>query len=134
MTKKRSQPLCCCEYIMHGHSCQPLFCESLMKLITAIYKYRYIIQNYSTGNTICKVLSKHFLNMLKELHTIQKPYCNPSRASVFEELIHTYQYRTGKHDGSHVSRLKYEIEAQEKLSKHSKAYQLTEKEIEQTKA
>lgn len=59
---------------------------------------------------------------------------NPGRASVFEELIHTYQYRTGKNDGSYVSRLKCEIEVQEKLIKHSKAYKLTEKEIEQTKA
>lgn len=58
---------------------------------------------------------------------------NPGRASVFEELIHTYQYRTGKNDGSYVSRLKCEIEAQKKLIQHSRAYQLTDKEIEQTK-
>lgn len=58
---------------------------------------------------------------------------NPGRASVFEELIHTYQYRTEKNDGSYVSRLKCEIEAQKKLIQHSRAYQLTDKEIEQTK-
>lgn len=59
---------------------------------------------------------------------------NPGRASVFEELIHTYQYRTGKNDGSYISRLECEIEAQKKLIKYSRAYKLTEKETEQTKA
>lgn len=58
---------------------------------------------------------------------------NPSRASVFEELIHTFQYRTGENDGSYESRLKCEIAAQKKLIKYSKAYRLTDKEIEQTK-
>ena len=57
---------------------------------------------------------------------------NPSRASVFEELIHTCQYRTGENDGSYESRLKCEIAAQKKLIKYSKAYKLTEKEIKQT--
>lgn len=57
---------------------------------------------------------------------------NPSRASVFEELIHTFQYRTGENDGSYKSRLKCEIDAQKKLIKYSKAYRLTDKEIEQT--
>lgn len=58
---------------------------------------------------------------------------NPSRASVFEELIHTHQYKTGENDGSYESRLKCEISAQKKLIKYSKAYKLTEKEILQTK-
>ena len=58
---------------------------------------------------------------------------NPSRASVFEELIHATQYRKGKNDGSTKSRLLNEIEAQEKLLKYAQAYKLTESEIEQTK-
>lgn len=57
---------------------------------------------------------------------------NPSRASVFEELIHTFQYRIGENDGSYDSRLKCEIAAQKKLIKYSKEYKLTENEIEQT--
>lgn len=57
---------------------------------------------------------------------------NPSRAAVFEELIHTYQYKTGKLDGSDLSRCLCEIEAKEKLLKYSKAYGLTKKEIEIT--
>ena len=58
---------------------------------------------------------------------------NPGRASVFEELIHATQYRNGENDGSYVSRLNCEIEAQKKLLRNSKAYKLTEAEVEQTK-
>lgn len=57
----------------------------------------------------------------------------PGRASVFEELIHTYQYKAGKIDGTERSRILAEIEAQEKLIKFSKAYKLTEPEIVQTR-
>lgn len=57
---------------------------------------------------------------------------NPSRASVYEELIHTYQYKTGENDGSYESRLKCEISAQKKLIKYSKEYKLTKVEIIQT--
>ena len=56
----------------------------------------------------------------------------PSRASVFEDLIHSAQYGTGKNDGSYISRLKCEIEAQEKLLRYQKAYGLTKIEVEQT--
>lgn len=58
---------------------------------------------------------------------------NPGRASVFEELIHTAQYRNGRNDGSLKSRLLCEIEAQEKLIRNANAYKLTKPEIEQTK-
>ena len=59
---------------------------------------------------------------------------NPGRASVFEELIHATQYRTGKNDGSYRKRLECEIDAQEKLLKYSKAYKLTDAEVQQTKS
>ena len=51
---------------------------------------------------------------------------------MFEELIHTEQYRNGRNDGSYKSRLQCEIEAQKKLIKNSKAYKLTEREVFQT--
>lgn len=57
---------------------------------------------------------------------------NPGRASVFEELIHSTQYRTGRNDGSYKSRLLCEIEAQEKLLRCKKVYKLTDIEIKQT--
>lgn len=58
---------------------------------------------------------------------------NPSRAAVFEELIHTAQYRDGKCDGSYESRIRNEIEAKEKLIKYSYVYKLTEVEVLSTK-
>lgn len=58
---------------------------------------------------------------------------NPGRASIFEELIHTAQYRNGRNDGSLKARLLCEIEAQKKLIRNAKAYKLTKPEIEQTK-
>ena len=58
---------------------------------------------------------------------------NAGRASVFEELIHTAQYRQGINDGSYRSRLECEIFAQQKLLRYSKAYKLTDLEIQQTK-
>ncbi len=57
----------------------------------------------------------------------------PGRACVYEELIHAAQFRQGKNDGSLIARLNCEIEAQKKLLKNSRAYSLTEAEIEQTK-
>ena len=58
---------------------------------------------------------------------------NSGRAAVFEELIHTTQYRNGRNDGSYKARLICEIEAQEKLLKWQKAYKLTDAEVELTK-
>lgn len=57
---------------------------------------------------------------------------DPGRASVFEELIHTAQYRNGRNDGSYASRLRCEIEAQEKLLRNAKPYHLTVQEVRQT--
>ena len=58
---------------------------------------------------------------------------NPSRASVYEELIHATQYKNGENKGTRKSRIECEIAAQEKLLKHAKAYKLTDPEIAQTK-
>lgn len=58
---------------------------------------------------------------------------NPGRAAVFEELIHSTQFRMGKNNGTPLSILQNEIEAQEKLLRYANAYRLSENEIEQTK-
>lgn len=60
-------------------------------------------------------------------------HTNPGRAAVFEELIHATQYRQGKNDGSYVSRVLCEIEAQKKLLKYQNEYKLTKQEVKQTK-
>lgn len=51
---------------------------------------------------------------------------------MFEELIHATQYKNGENDGSYLSRLMCEISAQRKLIDNSKAYHLTQIELEQT--
>lgn len=61
-------------------------------------------------------------------------HSNSSRAAVFEELIHSAQYRDGKIDGSALSIIKCEIEAKEKLIRCAKAYKLSEAEVLETKA
>ena len=55
-----------------------------------------------------------------------------SRATVFEELIHATQYRTGKCDGSDLSVALCEVLAKEKLLRYSKSYRLTDAEIRET--
>lgn len=57
---------------------------------------------------------------------------NPSRVAVFEELIHTTQYRQGKIDGTPLSICKAEIVAKEKILRYAKAYRLTDIEITNT--
>lgn len=59
---------------------------------------------------------------------------SPSRAVVFEELIHSAQYRSGFDMADIETRLKCEIAAQEKLIKYSEIYKLSEAEIAQTKS
>lgn len=59
-------------------------------------------------------------------------HSNPSRAAVFEELIHSAQYRDGKIDATERSKVLCEIEAKEKLLKYARAYRLTAAEIRET--
>ena len=58
---------------------------------------------------------------------------NPSRSAVFEELIHTSQFRNGDIVDIPRDVIKCEIEAKTKLIKYAKWYNLTETEIENTK-
>lgn len=67
-------------------------------------------------------------------------HTNPSRATVFEELIHSWQHRTGRipddleigtAKGNYII-AKCEVEAKMKLLKHAKAYKLTDMEVAET--
>jgi len=58
---------------------------------------------------------------------------NPSRSAVYEEIIHTEQYRQGKIDGSRESRIICEIEAKKILIQRKEEWNITNKEDEQTK-
>lgn len=57
----------------------------------------------------------------------------PSRAAVFEELIHTRQWRTGELIDDPISKARAEISAKEKLLQNAKAYRLTDGDIEITR-
>ena len=57
----------------------------------------------------------------------------PSRSAVYEELFHAQQYRDGKIDGSELSRVRCEIEAQMYLLDNVEKFNFTEKEVELTK-
>lgn len=57
----------------------------------------------------------------------------PTRATVFEELIHSAQWRDGKCTGSALSIVICEIEAKKKLLQYAKAYGLSDAEIRETK-
>lgn len=58
---------------------------------------------------------------------------NPTRAVVFEELIHTAQFRTGKCGTSAIGNAACEVEAKKKLIRYAKAYGLSDAEIRETK-
>jgi len=57
---------------------------------------------------------------------------NASTSAVFEELIHSAQYKQKRNNGSYENRLLMDIEAQEKLIKNQKAYGIPDIENEQT--
>lgn len=57
----------------------------------------------------------------------------PTRATVFEELIHSAQWRDGKCTGSALSIASCEVEAKKKLLQYAKAYGLSDAEIRETK-
>lgn len=56
----------------------------------------------------------------------------PTRSAVFEELIHATQNRLGRNDGSPLSRVLNEIEAQEKLINFRRNYRIPNSETRQT--
>ena len=109
---------------------EPMPKKQLRKIVKAFEKNGGIIQmneatdSYLDSKNAEAITYNAYMILLRQ---------NPGRASVFEELIHTYQYRTGENDGEYESRLRCEISAQKKLIKYHKSYKLTAFEIEQTK-
>lgn len=92
--------------------------EKAFKRLGGIFQYDELTSAYLD--------SKHAEAITYDSRTVLlKP--DPSRASVFEELIHTYQYRTGKNDGSYLSRVNCEIEAQKSCYKTAEPINLPKK-------
>lgn len=107
----------------------PMPKNQLRKIERAFQKQGGIIQrNEATDEYLEKKRAEGITYDSKTVLLKQKP----GRASVFEEMIHTAQYRDGKNDGTRKSALLCEIEAQKKLLANSKAYKLTDSEIKQT--
>ncbi len=109
---------------------EPMPKKQLQRIVKSFKAKGGIIQMNDATDEYLK--SKHAEAITYDSKTILLK-TNPSRAGVFEELIHTAQYRRGENDGSYISRLKCEISAQKKLLKNSKAYKLTGVEIAQTR-
>lgn len=110
---------------------EPMPRKQLRKITKSFSKQGGVVQmNSETDYYLNKRKAEAITYNSKTILLKQKP----GRAAVFEELIHTAQYREGKMNGSTLSRIECEIEAQKKLLKYSMAYKLTTKEIEQTRA
>ena len=108
---------------------EPMPKKQLQKIVKAFRKQGGLIQmNDSTDAYLDYKKAEAITYDAKTILIKQKP----GRAAVFEELIHAAQYREGRNDGTYRSRLQCEIEAQEKLLKNQKAYQLTQQEVKQT--
>lgn len=109
---------------------EPMPRGQLMRIVKAFRRNGGVIQmDAATDHWLKNV--KHVEGITYNANTILLMR-KPGRASVFEELIHTTQYRQGKLDGSERQRLICEIEAKEKLLKYRKTYKLTDKEIKDT--
>lgn len=108
---------------------EPMPKKQLQRIIKAFKKHGGVIQmNDSTDAYLDYKKAEAITYDAKTILLRQ----SPGRAAVFEELIHATQYRDGKNDGTYMSRLLCEIEAQEKLLKYQKSYKLTAQEIRQT--
>lgn len=111
-------------------SIEPMPKKQLQKIVKGFKKKGGVIQmNDSTDGYLKMKKAEAITYNSNTILLVQKP----GRAAVFEELIHATQYREGKNNGSEKERLLCEIEAQEKLLKHQKAYKLTSEEVKQTR-
>ena len=109
---------------------EPMPRGQLMKIVKAFKKQGGVIQMNAETDYYLKHI-RHVEGITLNANTV----ClmrKPGRASVFEELIHTTQYRKGRMDGTRIQNVRCEIEAKKKLLKYQKAYKLTPNEIKAT--
>ncbi|MCL2517934.1 MAG: hypothetical protein FWF15_05165 [Oscillospiraceae bacterium] len=108
----------------------PMDNEKFLKIKTAFEKRGGIIQ---CDKATDKYLDSKMAEGLTYNENTILLKTNASVSAVFEELIHSAQYRQGRNDGTPENRLLMEIEAQKKLIKNQKAYGISDIENEQTK-
>lgn len=108
---------------------EPMPKKQLQKIVKSFKRNGGVIQmNDATDAYLDKIKAEAITYNANTILLRQRP----GRAAVFEELIHTTQYRKGQVDGSRESILIAEIAAQKKLLKYQREYKLTEPEIKQT--
>lgn len=108
---------------------EPMPKKQLQKIVKAFRKNGGIIQMNAETDSYLEYKKTEAITYDAKTILLKQ---NPGRAAVFEELIHTAQFRKGMNNGSLRSRIICEIDAQYKLLRNAKAYKLTETEIKQT--
>ena len=78
-------------------------------------------------------LRNNYVELLRHLKTGRADQNGRRDSAVFEELIHTAQFRNGEIREYPIDAIKAEINAKTKLLKYAKQYELTEKEIDTTR-
>lgn len=116
--------------VVDGERIRPISQSRLHKIMKAFERNGGSIQ---MNERIDRYLDSKGAQGITYSHDVIFLHSNPSRATVFEELIHSAQYRNGKIDHTELSQVKAEIEAKEKLIRYSKAYRLTDAEIRETR-
>lgn len=116
--------------VVLGKSIRPMSKKRLQKIVKAFRRRGGVIQMDAETDAYLKMQGAYAEAISEDIILLGR---NPSRAAVFEELIHTAQFRSGKIDSTVQSRVRCEIEAKEKLIRYSKAYGLTDVEVEETR-
>lgn len=110
-------------------SIEPMPKKQLQKIVKGFKRQGGIMQMDDATDAYLKIKSAEAVTLNHNTILLKQ---KPGRAAIFEELIHATQWRKNRNDGSLESRLRCEIEAQERLLKNQKAYKLTKPEISQT--
>ncbi|MDD2647772.1 MAG: minor capsid protein [Eubacteriales bacterium] len=104
--------------------------KQLHRIVKAFRRNGGLIQMNDAGDAYLRI--RHAEGITYNANTIVL-HSNPSRAAVFEELIHAAQYRMGLNSGTQLDMVQCEVWAKEKLIAYSKAYGLSQKEVEITR-
>ena len=108
----------------------PMPKRQFQRICRALKKHGVTVWTGEAADIICKAQNAEAFTLNENTVVFRK---NPSRSVVFEELIHLWQYASGKCDGTELSRIKCEIEAKEKVIRCARSYGLTNMDIEITK-
>lgn len=100
------------------------------RICKALKSHGVVVWIGDAADNICKSQNAEAFTLNENTVVFRR---NPSRSVVYEELIHLYQFASGKCDGTKISRIKCEIEAKEKVLRCAASYKLTRLDIDITK-